>query len=142
LEALRKEVDFLRSLFPKKKRQLQGIVACFTRTIDEQRLFGLQQGSEFVVGLAARRIWKRDGARQVLGIEVGQRTRVKDKNSSRENHVLRLLKGNELDTGNSSLCEWRLGMILNPWNRNGPDKLSQGAEKKRKKENTGQGSRR
>ena len=76
------------------------------------------------------------------GIEVGQRTRVKDKNSSRENHVLRLLKGNELDTGNSSLCEWRLGMILNPWNRNGPDKLSQGAEKKRKKENTGQGSRR
>ena len=76
------------------------------------------------------------------GIEVGQRTRIEDKNSSRENHVLRLLNGNELDTGSTGLCEGRLGMILNPWNRNGPDKLSQGAEKKRKKENPGQGSRR
>lgn len=76
------------------------------------------------------------------GIEIGQRTRVEDKNLSGENHVLRLLKGNEIDADSARLCEGRLGMILNPWNRNGPDKLSQGAEKKRKKENPGQRSRR
>jgi hypothetical protein len=78
----------------------------------------------------------------VPGIEVAERTRIENKNLTGENHGLRLLKGNEIDTGSAGLCEGRLGMILNPWNRNGPDKLSQGAEKKRKKDDSSQGRRR
>jgi hypothetical protein len=136
LEAIRKEVDFLRSLFPKKQRQLQGVVACLAGAIDEQWLFRLEQGSKFVVGLASGSICKRDGARQVPRIEVAGRSRIENKNLSGENHGLRLLKGNEIDTGSAGLCKRRLGMILNPWNRNGPDNLSQSAEKKGKKDDS------
>ena len=69
-------------------------------------------------------------------IEVARRTRIENENLSGENHGLRLLKGNEIDTGSAGLCKRRLGMILNPWNRNGPDNLSQSAEKKGKKDDS------